>query len=113
VESEAPQLNKTGAERRLYRRIKLVTNVQCEALNRSEVMVTRDLSVGGMFLIAHSPFPVGSELLLTFRLDLTGPAITTHARVMYSHAGVGMGTQFLGLNDETRKILQDFVDAVA
>jgi hypothetical protein len=76
-------------------------------------MVTRDVSAGGMYLITHSPFPVDCELLLTFRLSPQELTITSHAKVMYSHAGVGMGIQFLGLNDETRQILQDFVDAVA
>ena len=113
MDSEAPQLIKAEVERRQYRRVKLVTQVQCEALERNEVMVTRDVSVGGMFINARFPFPKDSELSLTFRFHPAEPAITCRAKVMFSNPGVGMGIQFLGPSAETCQMLQKFVDEVA
>ena len=113
MESKASQNSKTGAERRQYRRVRAVVQVECQAMQRTEVLVTRDVSADGMFLITHSPFPLDCELLLTFRLAPQEPAIACGAKVIYSHAGVGMGVRFLGLSAETRRILQEFVDGVA
>lgn len=113
VDSEAPQNNKSGVERRQYRRVRLVAQVQCQALGRTEILVTRDVSAGGMFLIAQSPFSVDCDLLLTFRLAPQESVIACGAKVVYSHAGVGMGVKFAGISAETRRILQRFVDGVA
>ena len=113
MDPEDPQLIEPQVERRQYRRVKLITQVHCEAPERNEVMVTRDVSVGGMFINAHFPLPVDSELSLTFRLYPTEPAITCRAKVMFSRVGLGMGIQFLDLSQETRQILQKFVDEVA
>ena len=48
---------KAEVERRQYRRVKLVAQVQCEALERNEIMVTRDVSIGGMFINVQVPPP--------------------------------------------------------
>ena len=113
MDSEDPQLIKAEVERRQYRRVKLVTQVHCEALERNEIMVTRDVSVGGMFINARFPLPIDSELSLTFRLYPTEPAITCRAKVMFSRVGLGMGIQFLDLSAEAHQMLQKFVDEVA
>jgi hypothetical protein len=73
-------------------------------------MVTRDVSVGGMFINARLPFPVDSDLLLTFRLHPTEPAITCRATVIFSLPGLGMGIQFQDLSVETHQKLQKFVN---
>ena len=61
-------------------------------------MVTRDVSVGGMFINVRFPLPIDSELSITFRLYPTEPAITCRAKVMFSRVGLGMGIQFLDLS---------------
>jgi c-di-GMP-binding flagellar brake protein YcgR len=75
-------------------------------------MVTRDVSVGGMFINMSLPFPIDSELSLSFRLYPTEPAITCRAKVMFSRVGLGMGIQFLDVSAEARQVLQKFVDEV-
>jgi len=110
LDSEDSQIIQPEVERRQYRRAKLVTQVQCEALERDEVMVTRDVSVNGMFLNARFPVPIDSDLSLTFRLYPKEPAITCRAKVMFSRVGLGMGIEFLDLSGETRQMLQKFVD---
>ena len=100
-------------ERRRYRRVKLVTQVHCQSMGRTEVMVTRDVSEGGMFINVKNPLPLNSELALTFRLGPTAPAIACHARVMFSQANLGMGIKFLDISEESRETLRKFVDEVA
>jgi c-di-GMP-binding flagellar brake protein YcgR len=101
---------KAEAERRQYRRVKLVAQVHCEALERNEVMVTRDVSVGGMFIHAKFPVPLDSEVSLTFRLSPTEPAITCQAKVVFSRVGLGMGIQFVDRSSEALEIIRKFVD---
>ncbi|MGD1102930.1 MAG: PilZ domain-containing protein [Terriglobia bacterium] len=112
MDSEDPKLSKAEVERRQYRRVKLVTQVHCEALERNEILVTRDVSMGGMFINVKFPLPIDSELSLTFRLYPAEPAITCRAQVMFSRVGLGMGIQFLDLSAEARQTLQKFVDEV-
>ena len=110
---EDSQVVKTDVERRQSRRVKLVTQVLCEALECNEVRVTRDVSVGGMFFNVQFPLPIGSELSISFRLNPAGPPITCRAKVTFSRVGLGMGIQFLDLGREARQMLQKFVDEVA
>ena len=113
MELEDPQLIKAEVERRQYRRIKLVTQVHCVALERNEILVTHDVSVGGMFINTQFPIPLDSELSLTFRLDPTEPAITCRGKVKFSRIGLGMGIQFLVLGRAAQQVLQEFVDESA
>lgn len=109
MDFQDPQLIKSEIERRRDRRVKVVAQVLCEALERNEVMVTRDVSVGGMFLNAEFPLPLDSDLSLTFRLDPKGPPITCSAKVMFSRVGLGMGIQFVDLSPEALDQIQKFV----
>jgi c-di-GMP-binding flagellar brake protein YcgR len=113
LDVEDPQLIKAEIDRRQYRRVKLIVQVHCDALERNEIMVTRDVSVGGMFINARFPIPIDSELSLTFRPYPAEPAITCRAVVMFSRIGLGMGIQFLDLSPEAHQTLQKFVDEVA
>ena len=106
------QPSRAAAERRQYRRVKVVTQVHCHAPERDEIMVTRDVSLGGMFINAQFPVPIDSELSLTFRLNPEEPAIKCRAVVMFSRIGLGMGIQFQDLSDEARGLLQKFLDEV-
>jgi c-di-GMP-binding flagellar brake protein YcgR len=113
LDSLDPRFIKADVERRQYRRVKLVIKIHCEALNRHDVLETRNVSIGGMFINVRSPMPVNSELSLTFQLWPAEPAITCRARVMFSRLGLGMGIQFLDLSGAAQKMLQRFVDEVA
>ena len=97
-------------EKRHHRRAKLVAQVKCEALGREDVLLTRDISVGGVFLAAKTPLPIDHEVSLSFRLKASDHAIVCRGRVVYAIEGLGMGIQFLGLNEEARQIVQKFVD---
>ena len=82
-------------------------------MDHNEVMVTRDVSEGGMFINVKSPLPLESELALTFRLGPTGPPISCRARVMFSQVNLGMGIKFLDISQEAQQSLQKFVNEIA
>jgi c-di-GMP-binding flagellar brake protein YcgR len=100
----------SGLERRQYRRVKIVTQVRCAALDRDAIMVTRDISIGGMFINGDFPLPLDAETRLTFRLYPTEPAIACRAKVMYSRMGMGMGVQFLDLSEAASQSLLKFLN---
>ncbi len=112
MDFQDPQLIKSEVDRRRFRRVKLEAEVHCEALERNEVMVTRDVSIGGMFLNTKYPLPLDSEVSLTFRLSPKHPPIACGARVMFAHVGMGMGIQFVNLSAESLQLIEKFIDDV-
>lgn len=109
-DSQEQQLVTPEIEKRRNRRVKLVTEVKCDAMERDEILVTRDVSAGGMFVITNTPLPLDSEVGLSFSLGTGAPAIACTGKVVYSRQGMGMGIEFAGLREDTRLALQKFVD---
>jgi c-di-GMP-binding flagellar brake protein YcgR len=97
-------------ERRKYRRARLATQVRCEAQRRDDILLTRDVSVGGLFLHATNPLQPTTDVVLTFHLESDQPAISCRGQVVSSIAGLGMGVQFLDMSDPARAALEKFVD---
>jgi PilZ domain len=109
-EEETQELTRPGIEKREHRRARLITEVRCEALGREEMLLSRDVSVGGVFVSAKDPFPMGSEIAITLQFAAGGPALSAAGKVVYSLKGLGMGIQFTNLSEEARATLQKFVD---
>jgi c-di-GMP-binding flagellar brake protein YcgR len=107
---EAPEYITPEIERRQYRRAKLVTQVKCEPLSREELLLARDISIGGIFLLTKAPLPVNTEVTVSFRLDPLTPPINSGGRIVNSVPGLGMGIQFLDLTEASRLAIQKFVD---
>lgn len=112
-EKEQGPLVRPEIEKRQHRRARLVTRVRCEALGREELLLTRDVSVGGLFITAKDPFPSGSEVAVSLALGSGQAVIETRGTVVYSLKGMGMGVQFSELGEDGRAALQKFVDESA
>ena len=97
-------------ERRQYRRASLVTQVKCEPQGREELLLTRDISIGGLFIKTPAPLPADSEVTLSFRVRPQAPVITCRGKVVNSLPRLGMGIQFVDLDDSARSAIQNFVD---
>jgi len=99
-----------NVERRKYRRVRLITEVQCAALERADTLVTRDISLGGMLIVTKTPYPANSEIDLSLSLPPAGPSISGRGRVSYTIEGCGMGVKFLELSEESHRALKTFMD---
>ena len=109
MEVETSESLEAEAEKRKYRRTKLITQVKCEALGREDLAVARDVSVGGMFLTDPNPFPAKSGVSLAFRLDPTGPLLACRGEVVYAISGVGMGVKYTEISEQVRQAIEKFV----
>ena len=112
-EQESKQYVTPDIDKRRHRRANLITQVRCDALQRQGLMVTRDVSVGGMFVNVKDPFPADSEVTTLFRLEPTSDLLTCRGKVAYAIKGMGMGISFIELSEEVRQALQKFVDEAA
>jgi len=112
-EKESKQYVTPDIDKRRHRRANLITQVRCDALQRQGLMVTRDVSVGGMFVNVKDPFPADSEVTTLFRLEPTSDLLTCRGKVAYAIKGMGMGISFIELSEEVRQALQKFVDEAA
>jgi uncharacterized protein (TIGR02266 family) len=104
----SPEINK-----RQHRRARLVTQVRCASLGREEMLLSRDVSVGGVFVSTKEPFPMNSEVAVSMQLPSGGAAINAHGTIVYALKGLGMGVQFSDLSEASRTTLQKFVDESA
>jgi hypothetical protein len=97
-------------DKRQHRRANLVTQVKCEAMNRDDLLLTRDVSIGGLFINTKTPLPLDSMVGISFSLATGHPAIACKGKVVFSRQGLGMGIEFSDLNVESRQSLEKFVD---
>ncbi len=111
MEEEGREYVKPDIEKRQHRRARLVTQLRCAVLDREDLLLSRDISVGGMFVTAKDPFPQDSEVTVAFRLRPEDSLISCRGKVMYAIAGVGMGVMFSEVDEKSRQSLQKFVDA--
>ena len=111
MEEEGREYAKPEIEKRQHRRARLITQISCAALGREELLLSRDVSIGGMFVTAKEPFPQDSEVTVAFRLSPKDPLISCQGKIVYAIVGVGMGVMFADLDDDSRQSLQKFVDA--
>lgn len=113
MEPEGREYITPEIDKRQHRRAKLVTQVRCDALGREDLMLTRDVSIGGMFVRAKNPYPADSEVAVSFLLRAGDPPISSRGKVVYSIQGMGMGIMFVDLSQDVREALQKFVDEAA
>ena len=110
MEDEGREFVTPEIDKRQQRRAKLVAQVNCDALSRNEVLVTRDISPGGLFISTKTPLPLDSIVRLTFSLGIGHPNTLCSGKVVYSQQGQGMGIQFEELSVDDRRALEKFVD---
>jgi CheY-like chemotaxis protein len=67
-----------------------------------------DLSLGGCYVETESPFPEGSGILLSLKVENMQVQAEGQVRVM--HPAFGMGIEFAARTPEQRKQVEDFID---
>lgn len=107
-----PTSRVAGAERRASRRLPIELDVTIEGGACYFATTTADLSPGGMFVATHESIPIGTEVLVFFRLP-SGVELKVVAVVQWRRGGsdaapVGIGLSFFCLDPHVKEILEQF-----
>ena len=94
-------------DKRMSPRAPLATQIQGPEF--SSLALSRDISIGGMFIDNKEPIEVGKQLIARFHLDDNGPIIQARVEVMYTVGKLGMGVQFVDVNAEDHKRIAEYV----
>jgi len=68
---------------------------------------TPDISPLGMFINTPRRFPEGAVMKLRFRLSRSGTEVHARAEVRYCLPGVGIGVEFIGLEAEYLRAIEE------
>lgn len=96
-------------ERRANLRYQLTVGADVTELKSGARLVTRtnDISLGGCFVDALAPHPVGTRVRLT--ISKGNEAFEALGKVIYSQAGLGMGIAFTSVLPEHRALLDSWL----
>jgi len=83
--------------KRTYQRHDVALSVEILHEGQSYPGNTRNLSLGGMFILCAAEIPFGALLHVTFTIATSRHPIITEAVVRWTEPGVGVGVQFTGL----------------
>lgn len=94
-------------EHRKYERFPFREDITVDG---TKMCTSMDISEGGIYISAIQIFEENSilELLIPFK----GNKIKVKARVAYVQPGIGMGLEFIDLNDEQRKSIKELINSL-
>ena len=101
--------------RRRFARISLDTKVKVvfRGVEQRNQILLYNISEGGLFLATEQTKPIGSKLQFEFRVQDGGASITGVGIVRWIESNpqqrIGMGIQFIELNDEGRKVISELL----
>jgi hypothetical protein len=106
-ESPANTTTQNGRDRRRRKRLEHELEVMVTAGPRFEAARTRDLSAGGMYILARSTFTGGDRVSLRFTLEER--SFRLEAEVAHQRAKIGFGVRFLNATEDERLFILRFV----
>jgi uncharacterized protein (TIGR02266 family) len=100
-------------ERRRFERAPITAQVEYELTNSSSgpSRVRRNManiSLGGMFITTEEPIRVGTRMVVRFELPNHHRVIAV-SRVCYARKGLGLGVEFLNLDEEDREEIDAYI----
>jgi hypothetical protein len=113
---ETPEVNGTErreSERRFHVRYPFIASVEAIEPQSHATLKGRisDLGFGGCYVDTMNPFAVGT--IIKIRLTKDEAAFEADAKVMFSHAGMGMGVAFVSTVPQQLQILHDWLAELA
>lgn len=106
----------TSADRRRFERAAITAQVEYELTNSSSgpSRVRRNLaniSLGGIFITTEEAIKQGTRMVVRFELPNKHRVIAV-TRVRYARKGIGLGVEFLNLDDEDREEIKELIAAL-
>jgi uncharacterized protein (TIGR02266 family) len=108
-----PMKSSNPAERRKYERAEATAQVEYELTNSSSgpSRVRRNManiSLGGVFIATEEPIRTGTRMVVRFELPNKHRVIAV-SRVRYVKKDIGLGVEFLSLDEEDREELKEYI----
>jgi CheY-like chemotaxis protein len=101
-------LRKGTKDQRIHGRIRFQENI---TINGTIMVKGIDISEGGLYVHTGRSFLHGSVVSISF--PLINRELTVDAKVQHNQAGIGMGLRFVGLTDQQKKMITEFLDFMA
>ena len=92
------------SERRQSDRKKLIVNVDFEGGDGTGIANTRDIGIGGLYMITNAELESGTPLFL--RMTLSGEEIGLDGVVTYIDHGHGVGIRFQAMSEKNEELLK-------
>lgn len=92
------------SEKRGSDRKKLIINIKYSDGDATAIANTRDIGIGGLYMITNSEFEVGTPLFLN--MSIGGQEIALDGVVTYVDPGHGVGIRFQALSEKNEAILK-------
>lgn len=100
-------------DRRKHERVPIAIVVRYADREEQVAVMSRDLSLGGLFLGTGTPAPAAA--LLDLRLFLPAPhgEVQAQGRVKHCLLGIGMGVEFNGFRGDGEARLRQYLEAIS
>ena len=98
------------SERRRFKRVTYFTEAEYGSYEVKYGGKISDLSTGGAYIDTISPLPEKSIINVKFKLP-SGKELVLKAIVKNEMPGMGMGIEFINLNENDQKELKDFIES--
>jgi molecular chaperone DnaK len=112
---EPPDTAKGSRDRRVHPRLPLRMLVQFRLHDIAEFerIYAVNVSAGGMFIRTLTPHPAGAMIYLQFQLEDGKRLIEGLGKVVHvnppEHPSPGMGVEFVNLDDESQKLIEQII----
>jgi len=114
--TSAAAAQKAMLERRRFERAPIQAQVEHELTNSSSgpSRVRRhmaNISTGGMFIMTEERLRAGTRMVVRFELPNKHRVIAV-SRVSYAREGIGVGVEFLNLDNDDLEEIQAYIDSL-
>lgn len=92
------------SDRRQSDRKKLIVDVNYEGGDGTGIANTRDISIGGLYMITNAPLETGAPLFM--RLSIGGEEIGLNGIVAYTNPDHGVGVSFQKISEKNEALLK-------
>ena len=97
-------------DRRKFERIPIAIVVRYSDHEEQVAVMSRDLSLGGLFLGTVTPAPTATILDLRLHLPAPHGEVRARGKVMHCLQGIGMGVEFAGFDGDGEPRLRRYLD---
>ena len=108
--ADSPELTRRSDKRRYLRhRVQFPIVLSFEDAHRAHMQCSAtDIGGRGCYVETLVPLPVQTQVIISFWID--SDKIVTKGRVRTSDSGVGMGIEFIALEEQIQQRLQEYLD---